>query len=164
MNCRDIEPLLLAERDGVLTTAQHASLGPHVATCGACRQMRGRLAEAMSALRSDAANVPVPDIEAEWRTLRAQLDGTATQPNKKRLLAPVVWFGAPLAAAAAIALGFFLNRPLSPNRDEFVQVADAASAEFVEAGNADASTMVYVDKESGWLVVWATDNETEHSI
>jgi len=32
-----------------------------------------------------------------------------------------------------------------------------AGADYVEAGNPNASTMVYVDKESGWLVVWVTD-------
>ena len=33
--------------------------------------------------------------------------------------------------------------------------------DFVEAGDTSASTMVYVDKDSGWLVVWATDGEVK---
>ena len=148
----------------MLTTTQHTALEEHVATCPACRQMRDRLAAAMATFRNDVAKVTVPDVDEEWRTVRAQLHGTATQAEKKRPLATVIWFGAPLAAAAAIALAFFINGPTAPNRDESYQVADAASAEFVEAGNADASTMIYVDKESGWLVVWATDSESEHSI
>lgn len=157
MNCRDIEPLLLAEKDGVLTNTQHASLEQHVATCPACRQMRTRLTEAMAAVRADAATVSVPDVDAEWHTLRACLHRPPAQPEKKNPLAPVLWFGAPLAAAAALAFAFFIDRSPSSHPAEFSQVTEGARADFVEAGNADASTMVYVDKESGWLVVWATD-------
>ncbi|MEN9403282.1 MAG: hypothetical protein RL091_1985, partial [Verrucomicrobiota bacterium] len=43
-----------------------------------------------------------------------------------------------------------------------VEVA-VARAEYVEAGDVNASTMVYVDKESGWLVVWATNVDTKTS-
>jgi hypothetical protein len=162
MNCRDIEPLLLAERDGVLTASQHASLGQHVAACPACRQMRVDLSAAMSALRTDAANVTVPDVDTEWHALQARLNDTVTvRPEKKRPLAPVIRFGAPLAAAAAIAFAFFTLQTPNPKSEIPLEVA---SADYVEAGNADASTVVYVDKESGWLVVWATDEEAEHSI
>ena len=161
MNCRDIEPLLLTERDGVLTTTQHTALEGHVATCPACRQMRDRLAAAMATFRSDVAKVTVPDVDEAWRTVRAQLHGNATQSEKKRPLATVIWFGAPVAAAAAIAFALFAPQNQDPESESLI---DAASAEFVEAGNADASTMVYVDKESGWLVVWATDNESDRSI
>ena len=38
---------------------------------------------------------------------------------------------------------------------------EVAQAEYVEAGNVDASTIVYVDKDSGWLVVWATDRDAD---
>ena len=162
MNCRDIEPLLLAERDGVLTLAQHASLEQHVAACPACRQMRADISVALSAFQSDAATISMPDIDGEWRTLRAQLNNTgANRTETKRPLAPLIWFGAPMAAAAAIAFAVFSPQTPNPKSETSTEVA---SAEFVEAGNADASTMVYVDKESGWLVVWATDSETEHSI
>ena len=168
MNCRDIEPLLLAERDGVLTPTQRAAIGQHVAACPACRQMRDDLSAALSALQTDVATVRIPDVDAEWRTLCARLhDSETTRIDKKRPLAPVIWFGAPLAAAAAIAFAFFTQSsfftPQTPDPKSETQNT-VASAEFVEAGNADASTMVYVDKESGWLVVWATDSEAERSI
>ena len=157
MNCHDIEPLLLAERDGVLTNEQHAALARHVATCPACRQLRARLNAALDTLKADAALVTVPDAEGEWRELRAQLVGAPARPAKKRPLAPVIWFGAPLAAAAAIALVFFSSRPTPQPTVALPVVAETARADYVEAGDANASTMVYVDKDSGWLVVWATD-------
>lgn len=150
MNCRDIEPLLLAERDGVLTPEQHAALAAHVATCPACRQLRAVTGEAVAFLKTDAANVTVPDVDREWRTLRVQLHSETNRPAKKRPLAPVIWFSAPLAAAAALAIGFFVFRPAAPQTS-------------VESDDATVSTIAYVDKDSGWLVVWTTEGEPKSS-
>ena len=161
MNCRDIEPLLLAERDSVLTNDQHASLERHVADCVSCQQLRARLNEALDAFRTDTANVAVPDADAEWHTLRAQLHGTAAKPAKPRPLAPVIWFGSSLAAAAALAFVFF-SGPRQP-APTAAPTPDIAQAEFVEAGDSNASTMVYVDKDSGWLVVWAANTAPKTS-
>lgn len=159
MNCRDIEPLLLAERDGVLTSQQHAALAAHIAGCPACRQARLHYGDAVTFLKTDAANVPVPNVDEEWRTLRSRLHGAAAQPRKKSPLAPVIWFAAPFAAAAVLAFAFFVARVPVPQ----APAAEAARADFVEAGDANASTLVYVDKDSGWLVVWATDGEVKGS-
>lgn len=142
MNCRDIEPLLLAERDGVLTPEQHAALAQHVAACPACRHERIVYGEAVTFLKTDAANVAVPDVNAEWRAVRAQLHQPA-KPARKSPLAPVVWFAAPLAAAAALVVAFFVTRPTPPPAD------------------APAPNIAYVDQESGWLVVWATDADAK---
>jgi hypothetical protein len=166
MNCRDIEPLLLAERDGVLTSHQHAALAAHIAGCPACRQARLNYGDAVTFLKTDAANVPVPNVDEEWRTLRSQLHGAAAKPGKKSPLAPVIWFAAPFAAAAAVAFAFFVTRapvPQAPGLAPQAPAAEVARADFVEAGDANASTMVYVDKDSGWLVVWATDSEVKGS-
>lgn len=168
MNCRDIEPLLLAERDGVLTPKQHADLATHVAGCPACRRERAIYGEAVTFLKTDAANVVVPDADKEWRTIRAQIQGAAAKPGKKSPLAPVIWFTAPLAAAAALVIAF-LSGPQTPDTESQILLnpappgAEAARADFVEAGDANASTMVYVDKDSGWLVVWAADGEVKGS-
>ena len=158
MNCRDIEPLLLTERDGVLTSEQHVTLDRHVAACPACQQMRARLAEAVTAFRADVAKVARPDVEEEWRQLRARLHGTRDKIAKKRSLATVIWLASSVAAAAALAFAFFSQQAKPPTPELFSPDNEAiAEAEFVEAGDINASLMVYVDKESGWLVVWATD-------
>lgn len=162
MNCRDIEPLLLAERDGVLTSKQHAELATHIEGCPACRQARLDYGDAVTFLKTDAANVAVPDADKEWRTIRAQLRGTVVKPGKKSPLAPVIWFTAPLAAAAALAIAFLNSFQTADPKSQTLlspaaPAAEVARADFVEAGDASASTMVYVDKDSGWLVVWATD-------
>jgi len=166
MNCRDIEPLLLAERDGVLAPKQHAELASHVAGCPSCRRERVIYGEAVTFLKTDAANIAVPDADKEWRAIRAQLRGETARPAKKLPLAPIIWFSAPLAAAAALAFAFFVTRsPVAPAPGLAPQdwVTEVARADFVEAGDTNASTMVYVDKDSGWLVVWATAGEVKGS-
>jgi anti-sigma factor RsiW len=160
MNCRDSESLILAERDDVLTQEQHAALSDHVAACPACLQLRANLNTALDSLHAEVAAASVPDANNAWRELQAKLH----KPARPRPLAPVIWFSAPLAAAAALAVAFFATRPVTPTAPEEIVIAQPlhdpsiiAGADFVEAGDPNATTLVYVDKESGWLVVWATD-------
>lgn len=168
MNCRSAEPLLLAERDGVLTPAQRAELASHVAACASCRQFRADLATALDAVRAETRAVPLPDIDAEWRAVQAKINGdtaseraTSTRLQKRRL-APIVWISAPLAAAAAVALALFVQRPVPPPMPSGDGVI-AARADYVEVADPAATPIVYTDKESGWLVVWAESPDTEHA-
>jgi hypothetical protein len=181
MTCRDVSSLLYAERDGVLTPGQHADLDRHAASCVQCQQLRADLAAAAAGWRAQVANVTPPDADAEWRKVQAMLHNPSAQPKRK--LAPIIWLSAPLAAAAAIAIAFFVDPaprapspavartvaavstppPPPPPPVAEIAAADAAHADYVEAGNANASTMVYVDKDSGWLVVWAADSDAKSS-
>ena len=109
MTCRDIEPLILAERDGALTPAERTALSDHVAACPACAQLRTQLAASLEAYKSGVASVRVPDVDEAWRELQAQMHAPGNRA-KKRPLAPVIWFGAPLvAAAAALAMVFLVG-------------------------------------------------------
>ena len=54
----------------------------------------------------------------------------------------------------ALAL-VFLGSPPKP--------AEPAPVSLAQAGTAEVSTMAYVDKDSGWLVVWAADSDTQTS-
>lgn len=175
MNCRDNESLILAERDGTLTKTQLAALSDHVAACPACRKLRADLPPALAAYQNGITTVPVPDATTAWRDLQSRLN----QPAKKSPLAPIIWFGTPLAAAAAIAFAFFVTRPAPPSPLDAPAPAAKlalapslpppplhdpsviAGADYVEAGDPNASTLVFIDRESGWLVVWATDVSTD---
>ncbi|MFZ5494987.1 MAG: hypothetical protein ACOZE5_06575 [Verrucomicrobiota bacterium] len=165
MNCRDSESLILTERDGVLTIDQLAALSDHVAACPACRKLRTDLTAALDTYKTGVGAVAPPDADETWRELQGRLH-EPTRREKQRPLAPVAWFGAPLAAAAALAFAFFTTRPTTPEPPATGEIAPPtpplhdpsiiAGADYVEAGDPDASVMVFVDKESGWLVVWAT--------
>ncbi|MDB6116061.1 MAG: hypothetical protein JWQ62_3006 [Lacunisphaera sp.] len=161
MNCRDTEPLLFAETDGVLPPDQRAALERHLAACPACQEMRTRLQDATAAFRADAAQVSVPDANEEWQTLRAQLAKTKPRPEKKRPLAPVIWFGTSLAAAAALTVAYL---GLQPKPADLIAPAPVvARSNLPDANAADAPTVAYVDQESGWLVVWAADGTAKTS-
>lgn len=161
MNCRDIEPLLHAEPDDLLTTQQQADLLQHVAACPACRQQRTRLKTALAAFRAAAATVPVPDAHEAWRDLQKRLAQPERDSRQPRRLAPVIWFGTSLAAAAALTLAYLGNFSRTalpePTTSPTIKIAQA---NYVEAGDARATTMVFADQESGWLVVWAADPKT----
>jgi anti-sigma factor RsiW len=175
MNCRDNESLILAERDGAVSPAQLAGLSDHVATCPACAKLRANLAAAFSAYQAGIDAVPAPPADEAWREFQDRIRQPARR--EKRPLAPLVWFGAPLAAAAALAFALIANRPASPAPAPAVaaNLASAsaprapfddsviAGADYVEAGDPNASTLIYVDKESGWLVVWAASADTGKS-
>lgn len=174
MNCRDNESLILAERDGALTKDQFAALSDHVATCPACAKLRANLAAAIDTYQAGLRAVVPPDADEAWRELQSRLHESGSRATK-RPLAPVIWFGASLAAAAAFAFAFLITRPAAspPVGETLLAIAPPppplhdpsfiAGADYVEAGDPNASIMVFVDKESGWLVVWATDSDTATS-
>ena len=111
MNCRDSESLILAERDGALTQEQRAALSDHVAACPVCHQLRANLAAALDAYQADVAAITVPDADMAWRDLQTKLHGAEGKSSRQRPLAPVIWFGASLAVAAALAFAFLVTRP-----------------------------------------------------
>jgi anti-sigma factor RsiW len=161
MNCRDAEPLLFAERDGALPPAQRTILEQHVAECPACRRVRADLAEAAVSLRTATAQAALPDVDEEWLTLRDRLHEERRLPAGRRKVATIAWLAVPLAAAAALAVVFWSGPFNSGSGEEAKNNAEIARAEYVEVKDAAASAMVYVDKESGWLVVWAVDSSAK---
>lgn len=161
MNCRACESLLLRECDGALTPAEHTALSAHLAGCAVCRNFKSRLDEIPDLVRADAAAVPVPDAAMAWRRLQSHLQVRPARP-RRRSVNPLWWVGAPLAAAAAVAFAFISQLPSRPASAPKAAAAGPAApavtqVDYVEAGDPNAATMVYVDKPSGWLVVWASD-------
>ena len=148
MNCHSAQRLLSAERDGALASPERAGLAAHVAGCAECRQFQVALAVAAEDGKTAAARVAVPDEERAWQDIHREL--RAARTTGARELWGVVRWALPLGAAAALAafMVFF-------QRDEDESATPTvARAEFVEVSG-DASSVVYVDDKSGWLVVWA---------
>lgn len=155
MNCHEAERQIFAERDGGLGLEEIAALADHVAQCPACRRMRTDLAVAIDDWRSKSAAATVPNAELEWqklRRLKRNDTGPAGVHAARRGRNLLTWLAVPIAAAAMVTIAFFvippLPRPTAPT---------AAIAESGATGAADdASTVVFVDEKSGWLVVWAS--------
>jgi len=161
MNCREAQPQIFAERDGALDNLQRVALDGHLAQCGACRRIREDLTTALTAWRMEVSVVSVPDAEREWHAVRRRIrggaeSGAARASRPRRNL--FAWITIPLGAAAAAALAFFVMPSTSPTTPEKTPVAvQMARADSVEARGNNASTMVFVDDKSGWLIVWASD-------
>jgi len=150
MKCTECTRLILSDGGVPPSPGWQDEVAAHVAACPDCRRLQADLATMWATWRADTAQVAIPDEKAAWEELRPLLRQSAKR-NPRRL-APLLWISAPLAAAAAFA--FVLLNPAVPTVNES---AMAVHADYVEAGNPAASTLVYVDKESGWLVVWATE-------
>ena len=87
-----------------------------------------------------------------WGDISAQLNSPEQQSTKPR---KIIWLAAPLAAAAALLFAFLPQQ----NNDTTSAIAGntIVQVDYVEIEDPDSTAMVYVDKESGWLVVWADD-------
>lgn len=158
MNCREAQPHLFAERDGALDNSQRAALESHVAQCAGCRHMRETLATGFAAWQAETSNVTVPDADREWFAIRRKIRGgveAGTETTAVRRRTPwLSWITVPVGAAAALALTLLL----APEQNRADDAGPAlARADFVEASDATASTMVVVDQKSGWVFVVASD-------
>ncbi len=151
MNCTRAEHLLLATRDGPSPSGEIRPLRDHLAGCTACRRLHEDLQAGFAGWTAETAAFSVPSAGEEWRAVRARLRGSG------RIQPSTTWIrlGLPLAAAAAFA--FLLVR--SPWREPAPAPTGSSLArvDYVVPGNAGASTFVYEDRESGWLVIWAAD-------
>lgn len=162
MNCREARRLLLAEGPpSSRLTADRSELAAHLAGCPRCEKLRVELDEASAQWRQRVMSAELPDVDREWRAVRARLapgEGAPAGASRRAL----GWFALPVAGAAIAALAFvWVWRGVAPAepRVPAAQAARVAPAEawFVEVPESDASPVVFVDEESGWLVVWAVN-------
>ncbi len=181
MNCHRAQTELLAARDTPSGAAGSRALVEHLQGCPACRTLQQQLVAATSAWRETEAQVAVPDAQQEWHAVRRRIRQSEPVTNRPAWWVRSLQLAAPLTAAAAIALVIWSGRAPSPdppirgstaelaaNDDPWTEFADhfasAAKVEYVETENEDASPFVYVDDESGWLIVWASAPPAEASI
>jgi len=154
MNCRQAERQILIERDGALPEGQRAALVAHTAACKQCHEMRSLLATALESLQRDSAEIRVPDADLEWHKVRREIRNSDGKERRSLF----TWVAIPMAAAAALAVGVYMM-PSHPNGTaiETGPIATRASSASVTSGNADASTVVFVDDNSGWTFVVAPE-------
>ena len=162
MNCREAQNQIFAERDGALPETERAALVSHVAQCPDCRRIREDLVVAVDFWRVEAAKVIVPDAEREWHAVRRKIRG-GVEAGEVRLTPRrpgfFTWLAVPLAAVGALALALFISLPTEKpiGVDGQSPGSHVARAESVQVSGRNASTMVYVDDKSGWLIVLASE-------
>lgn len=118
---------------------------------------RARLAE-LQALRGDlrqtAPDADAVDAEAAWQSVRSNLGETTAS-------APRASFGLPrwaIGAAAAILGGIAVAALVLPNLPKS-DTADAPAVQILESDLELEGSMVYVDPESGWQIVWVIEKD-----
>ena len=90
----------------------------------------------------------VPDEERAWQDIHREI--RSAHPAGVRAWRGLGRWALPLGAAAALAAVALLV----PSWNEEAASPMVARADYVEVAG-DASSVVYVDDKSGWLVVWA---------
>lgn len=158
MNCREAEELIFAARDGALDEIRRAALAQHLEQCAACRAMQAELEVAAKSWRTADSAVNLPAVEIEWHAIRRRMRGDhpAGGSAAARWLRPR-WWSLATATAAVVALAVFVG-PRWFQPAPAVAAHDAGYVSYVVVENTSAATMVYEDAESGWLVVWVSDD------
>jgi anti-sigma factor RsiW len=134
------------------------ALDAHLAGCADCRRHHDELSAALASLKANDLRIQTPDAKAEWLLLSARLNQSA-QPRPRTWRTPdhkwaAIWSTG--ALAACLALAFLLNRGGHPGDETtLAQVPAPARADYVELGDATATPVVYLDQDTGWLIVWA---------
>lgn len=163
MNCRHARRLLSAGRDAALENQARVALDAHLASCPACREMQAAFAASAQRLRTASANVRVPDAELAWQAIRREIRGGSAPGRASRQTRRTgFWISGAVAAAAAVVLAVFVApRWTRSTGSEVTARADPVHAEYIEVADRGATPVVFVDEESGWLVVWTVpDNGT----
>ncbi|MBI5691720.1 MAG: zf-HC2 domain-containing protein [Verrucomicrobia bacterium] len=159
MTCREAKSLLCADPESPLATGRRELLAAHLSDCPSCRQARDQLAAALANWKDSTDRAAVPDPALEWQKLRRRMhDQPATTAARATRFPALGWLAMPLVAAAAIAVVLLFPRDSAEDRPSGAPTAAVARADSVEAPGGNASTMVFVDDKSGWLIVWASDD------
>lgn len=153
MNCHKSHQLLSAERDGFLTADQQISLETHLKDCSRCRKVRPLVAASVESWRDSTASIQMPDVDRAWQDIR-RAKRTEGSANSRHYAGALRWI-APLGIAAGLAVIASVT-PRWQNHAQAALVAqqEKAHADYVDVPS-DASSMVYVDDQSGWLVIWS---------
>ncbi|HRE81024.1 MAG TPA: zf-HC2 domain-containing protein [Opitutaceae bacterium] len=163
-SCQHITSLLIAGPDRRLTPAEQAEIEGHVVQCAACRQQRALLAAIPASLQTVTQAVSTPNPQQEWMRLRSQLPKQSREGKSQRRKTPfwLQWSFPIGAAATAVVVALVTHLRYSDRVSTERLAATVARADYVQAENAD-STLVYVDQESGWLIVWADSSSKDKS-
>ena len=116
--------------------------------------MRQQLSQAVETWKSDIARANTPDAERAWLDVRRaiRIDRDASRRSKRGVLP----WALPAGIAAGLAVyGLTFLQPGTGDTEWQSAFEEGAGVEYVDVP-ADAASMVFVDDESGWVVVWTT--------
>lgn len=157
MNCRSAQRLLSAERDGAPATSERAALGSHLAECAECRRFKAMVTEAADTWRASTAQVPVPDVELAWQAVRREIRSSG--PAEGRSAPWLSRWALPIGAAAVLAAVAVVVGPRLQQGTAATGATPTVAMAKSDETPGGGSSVVYVDDKSGWVVVWAVDEQ-----
>lgn len=125
MTCRELRTLLHGYMDGELDLVRNVEIEEHLRTCGECSRIYQAQLALRSALQSDELYFRAPaGLERKVRMATQKPERMSWLPR------PQVpdWIGAALAAAAVVALAFFVPPMISRSSETERIAQDVASA------------------------------------
>lgn len=114
----------------------------------ALRKLREQMLEARKGV--------VPDVDTQWAEFEQRRLQQASQSTGQLILFPRLGAAAAVIFAGLIAWAVW---PQSANTDLVADNDASASVEMVESDLEDSSPIVYLDDQSGWIVVWVEEFE-----
>lgn len=149
----ELQSKLQAYHDGELDASTREQIQAQLKTSPTARKYLQQLQTLTQTLQQP--NTPTPDTEQAWAQIQPRLT-TDNQPSK------TIPFPKILQTAAAIllfaAISWFSYNTLQPPTQN---THPAEEYLLVETELEGASSIVYVDEESGWTVVWVNEPETD---
>lgn len=186
MNCKEAESLLSQSLDGELESAGKQSLlREHLESCPSCREMEESWRGFGEFMREE--EVPVPEsasaglawekIHREIRLAESPAEEGGGYGFGRKTRSPWFWgWGAPTAIAALLVLstGLYYNfysgsglPSINESPGEFagapgngIGTRTKTKIEFLETDIPGGSTMVFVDQDTGWTVLWVAESES----
>ena len=112
-------------------------------------------------MRQDEISTP-PPVEAAWREIRRGIQSEESPqsdeiPEKTATASPWFW-RAPTAIAALLALSLELYFVFPSSKENAPAYAETTEVEFMETDIPGAGTLVYIDQDSGWTILWVVES------
>ncbi len=159
MNCLKAEKWLSQKLDGELSLSRVEQLGRHLETCERCRS----LDRVWSGIAIEPAET-APSAEQMWQDVQRDIRIAPSGRNKSAFLAgwqPAWSFAAVAVLMVAVLAGLLFN-PFQ-NSSNLATAFPGNNVEFLETGLPGASSVVYVDEDTGWTVIWVVEADTEEN-
>ena len=162
MNCKQAEILLSRSLDGELESADEQTLlKEHLESCPSCRNIEVWWKDYGQYMRESEVPAPQSAMVA-WRTIHREIREEESRDAGEFQVKPKsVWYwGAPTAIAALFVLfaGLYFALPTAKETPESLASGTKTKIEFLETDIPGASTMVYVDQDSGLTVLWVVES------
>ncbi|MGJ8641491.1 MAG: anti-sigma factor family protein [Opitutaceae bacterium] len=143
---------LNAYLDGELSPEEIERVDCWLAESAEAREELEKLKSLQQAVRS--IEVSSPPVDEQWRALGLDPE-SAPQPSAKRVVAFPVWSGALAAIFIAAAVFWFSTKGIQSRSP--IELSVAESVDLVESDFTASSPIVYLDDQSGWIVVWVDE-------